>query len=138
MKKIILCFAFIVCKGLLFGQLKVNLTILDAPEEEGKIYISLFNSESSYNNRQVFRSFTVTPQSDSSTITMDLPVGEYLFSVYQDSNHNNKLDYNLIGIPKEKFGFSNYNGKLIPGNFADMKVRINESLTAVVLHLFKI
>ena len=31
----------------------------------------------------------------------------YLISVYLDSNFNNKLDYNFLGIPKEQYGFSN-------------------------------
>jgi|TARA_B110000914_G_scaffold177190_1_gene158708 uncharacterized protein (DUF2141 family) len=31
----------------------------------------------------------------------------YLIPVYLDSNFNNKLDYNFIIIPEEKYGFSN-------------------------------
>jgi uncharacterized protein (DUF2141 family) len=36
-----------------------------------------------------------------------LPRGSYAVSVYQDLNDNGKLDTNLLGIPKEPYGFSN-------------------------------
>lgn len=34
--------------------------------------------------------------------------GEWGFSVLDDENSNGKMDYNLIGLPREGFGFSNY------------------------------
>ena len=37
----------------------------------------------------------------------DLPPGDYGVAVIHDENRNAKLDRNLIGIPKEGFGFAN-------------------------------
>jgi uncharacterized protein (DUF2141 family) len=37
----------------------------------------------------------------------NLPVGTYAVSVYQDANGNEQLDKNFLGIPKERYGFSN-------------------------------
>jgi len=37
----------------------------------------------------------------------DLPVGQYAVSVFQDGNDNGRLDTNIFGIPRERFGFSN-------------------------------
>src|SRR3569833_1354907 len=37
----------------------------------------------------------------------DLPAGDYGVAVIHDENSNHKLDRNLIGIPKEGFGFAN-------------------------------
>jgi uncharacterized protein (DUF2141 family) len=37
----------------------------------------------------------------------NLPKGSYAVSVYQDSNDNEQLDKGFLGIPKERFGFSN-------------------------------
>lgn len=36
----------------------------------------------------------------------DLPPGTYALSVFHDSNNNNKLDKNFLGIPKEGYGAS--------------------------------
>jgi uncharacterized protein (DUF2141 family) len=37
----------------------------------------------------------------------DLPPGDYAVAAIHDENSNHKLDRNLIGIPKEGFGFAN-------------------------------
>ena len=37
----------------------------------------------------------------------DVPNGEYAVKVFHDENANKKLDTNFVGMPKEKFGFSN-------------------------------
>ena len=36
----------------------------------------------------------------------DIPAGEYALAIYQDLNSNKKLDTNLVGYPKEPFGFT--------------------------------
>lgn len=54
---------------------------------------------------------------NSSSIQIELPEGEYAFCIYQDANNDGELNSNKIGIPKEPFGFSNYEGKTPPGNF---------------------
>lgn len=36
-----------------------------------------------------------------------LPAGKYALSVFHDENGNGQLDKNLLGIPKEGYGFSN-------------------------------
>jgi uncharacterized protein (DUF2141 family) len=42
-----------------------------------------------------------------------LEPGEYMISVFHDNNKNGKMDYNLLGKPKEGYGFS---GKFYCGN----------------------
>jgi uncharacterized protein (DUF2141 family) len=37
----------------------------------------------------------------------DLPYGEYAIALAHDENGNKKMDYKLLGMPKEPFGFSN-------------------------------
>ena len=36
-----------------------------------------------------------------------LPAGVYAIKLYHDENSNNECDMNLLGIPTEKFVFSN-------------------------------
>jgi len=36
-----------------------------------------------------------------------LPYGEYAVMLYHDENGNDKLDKNIVGVPKEPYGFSN-------------------------------
>ena len=39
--------------------------------------------------------------------TIELEEGTYSIGFFIDKNNNEKLDTNLLGIPKEQFGFSN-------------------------------
>ncbi|GAB5523566.1 MAG: hypothetical protein Roseis2KO_14380 [Roseivirga sp.] len=36
--------------------------------------------------------------------------GMYVITIYHDANSNGKLDTNILGIPKERYGFSNNPG----------------------------
>jgi len=120
------------------AQVNFKLEIAGVEKNGGKVYVSVFNSEQSYNNRAVFKSFTLDPNATSINTLLKLPEGEYLFSIYQDSNNNGILDTNLVGIPKEKFGFTNYDGKRVPGNFKRHKILINKNKSEVVVNLYKI
>lgn len=71
-------------------------------------------------------------------IPVSLSAGGYVISMYQDSNGNGRLDSNFLGIPREPFGFSNYNGKSAPGSFDKLKVMVNDKTKKVTVHLYKI
>jgi len=48
-----------------------------------------------------------TGQREATVVWEHLPPGEYGVAAIHDENRNAKLDRNLIGIPKEGFGFAN-------------------------------
>lgn len=121
-----------------FAQITIKVKIESAEKNRGIIYVSVFNSEVAYEERAVYMSFVINADNETVTKDITLPKGQYVFSVYQDSNENGKLDTNLLGIPKEKFGFSNYNGKTPPGNYNKHKVAINEHYKEVMIKLYKI
>ena len=52
---------------------------------------------------------TVIPpgQRQATVVWENLPPGDYAIAAIHDENRNAKLDRNLIGIPKEGFGFAN-------------------------------
>jgi uncharacterized protein (DUF2141 family) len=41
------------------------------------------------------------------TVQLSLPKGRYAISAFHDANGNKKLDKNMVGMPVEKYGFSN-------------------------------
>jgi uncharacterized protein (DUF2141 family) len=55
--------------------------------------------------------------------------------MYQDENDNNELDFNLIGIPKEGYGFSNNVGQFGAPEYVKAKFIIKEN-TAINIALF--
>jgi uncharacterized protein (DUF2141 family) len=138
MKKILICFAILVISSLASAQISVKLKIEGVEKNGGKIYISIFNSETTYKVRDAYLTFTLDSKNEIVIKDLTLPTGQYVFSIYQDGNDNQKLDTNLIGIPKEKFGFTNYDGKSAPGGFNRHKVQMNEKINEVVVRLYKI
>lgn len=66
----------------------------------------------------------------------DVPIGEYALAIYQDSNGNKKLDTNIVGFPKEPFGFSqNIRPKFSAPNYDECKVIFNANNTTFSIKL---
>ncbi|APV48281.1 hypothetical protein BWI17_00450 [Betaproteobacteria bacterium GR16-43] len=59
-----------------------------------------------------------------SGVFRDVPEGTYAISAIHDENDNNKLDSNLIGIPTERYGFSNNPSLWGAPKFSDAKVSV--------------
>lgn len=138
MKRMIICSAVLLYTFMAFTQSNLYLEFSGVKINNGNLYISLFNSEHSYKERKVYHSLVKNPADATISVELNLPEGEYLVSVYQDNNNNETLDTNLIGIPKEPFGFSNYDGKSVPGNFNRHKVLLNEKTKKISVQLFKL
>ena len=59
-----------------------------------------------------------------------VPKGTWAVLVYQDENENNELDRNLIGIPKENYGFSrNAPSRFGPPSFEDTAIEVGDGPT---------
>ena len=72
----------------------------------------------------------------STTLELQLPAGRYAIAVLHDENSNRKLDRNMIGFPKEGFGFSN-NPKvnLTAPSFDTAAMQVNCPVTETTIHL---
>ena len=78
-------------------------------EIKGNLGILLFNSEDGYpeTSKKALRSYTIKVESESMTIELgEFTAGEYAVTLMQDKNMNGIMDKNMIGIPKEPFGFT--------------------------------
>ncbi|MCR8560891.1 DUF2141 domain-containing protein [Mucilaginibacter sp. BJC16-A38] len=78
---------------------------------KGTIILNVFKDNETYNKQQPCKTFTFDKKSlDSGTLIVkcNLEPGTYGFTIVDDENGNGKIDKNLIGMPKEGFGFSNF------------------------------
>ncbi len=89
------------------GALKVSVSGFD--NDRGDMKIAIFNSADSYSKGpEGFRMAAVPIRGGRAEWTLnDLPFGDYAVKAYHDENGNGKLDKNAVGMPKEKYGFSN-------------------------------
>jgi uncharacterized protein (DUF2141 family) len=75
----------------------------------GKLKIALFNSEQDYqSNRSPLRSDSLSLEPHQSVVLFEnIPHGHYAVKVYHDENNDGKLNTNFMGVPTERYGFSN-------------------------------
>jgi len=137
MKKIFFLL-LLISVNLFAEEFSLNIEIRNVSVSTGKVYVGIYNSSDAYKNGNALKSYVLESSNPILTITEMVPEGEYLVSIYQDTNQNKKLDTNILGIPKEPVGISNYDGKGIPGGFDKMKMRINKDNAIISVQLYKI
>ena len=81
----------------------VTLKITNIQTSDGTIVISIHDSDVSFSKRIPLETLHLNPESPYITYTLDLPDGEYAFCVFHDTNNDNDLNSNRLGIPKEPF-----------------------------------
>jgi uncharacterized protein (DUF2141 family) len=123
---------YMVCVGVflsphLYGQSAATftLTIVGVNNNQGSVRAALFNSEKNFLEAPTYGQI-VTANKDSVVIIFkDVVNGAYAISIMHDENNNGKLDTNIVGIPKEGFGFGNDSlGTFGPPSFEKAKVVI--------------
>ena len=85
------------------------VTIDGFNNEKGDAKMSIFDSKESFAAGDTgFRVAAATIKGGKAEwVLSDLPFGLYAIKVYHDENGNGKLDKNMMGAPKEQYGFSN-------------------------------
>ena len=114
----------------------VKITVTNIQTTDGTIVMSVHDSEKSFNKKIPLETFYLSPEKNSVSCELELASGEYAFCVYHDTNDDKELNSNKIGIPKEPFGFSNYEGKSAPGNFKKHKVAVSNPSEEIEIYLY--
>ncbi len=77
----------------------------------GQIVLSVYTNEQGFDKDIPLKRLTYKKtqlKNGEITVTLNLPPGTYGLAMMDDENNNNEMNYNMFGIPKEGFGFSNY------------------------------
>lgn len=111
---------------------KIQVEISNIKNTNGDIGLALYNNETDFTKKE-FKTAKVSAKKGLVTAKFDnIPPGNYAIAVLHDANANNKMDFNLVGIPKESYGFSNNaKGILAPPKFKDAAFRVKAGQTAV-------
>jgi uncharacterized protein (DUF2141 family) len=106
MKKLMILLALGALPKLGWSQtMEVIIKNVDSPV--GNIAVALFSNEADFLKKRFAAKQVKAGKGEVHLIFENIPAGEYALSAYHDANINGELDKNLIGIPKEGFGFSN-------------------------------
>ena len=104
---------------------------------KGGIVLNVFKDQATYDKEQPFKKFVFDKKAlanGSITVKINLPPGIYGITLLDDENEDGKIDKNLIGIPKEGFGFSNFfMEKMKKPSFDEFKVDFSKPLAPIVI-----
>ncbi|MCR6718867.1 MAG: DUF2141 domain-containing protein [Chitinophagaceae bacterium] len=92
------------------SQHQYTLTILGLDEKKGTLLIGWYDSAENFRKADravISRKVDVNGQQSANIIFENINPGTYAIAVFFDRNGDGKLDTNVLGIPKEKYGFSN-------------------------------
>lgn len=101
---IFLLFAFL---GL--GQMSnLELTVTNFDENKGQLIISIFDDPKGFpeKGKEWKRIYIDKIHKEGTSISIEIPKGDYAIALFHDLNLDGKCNFNFIGIPTEAYGFS--------------------------------
>tara|TARA_B100000035_G_C20907570_1_gene512370 strand:- start:361 stop:810 length:450 start_codon:yes stop_codon:yes gene_type:complete len=112
------------------GDISLEIKINNLESNKGPIYIRILDE-----NENPVIVGTTTVINYSALISFDsISPGKYAIQFFHDENENKKMDFNLIGIPKEKFGSSNNVKPILgPPKFEKMLINLNQSGKIIII-----
>jgi len=89
----------------------IELTVTGIRGHSGTLGLGIFDNQKSFDDEVAQKSLHFKKSdivNGTMTVSFDIEPKVCGFSILDDENSNDKMDYNLLGIPKEGFGFSDY------------------------------
>ena len=109
-KFLILIILFVSVLQFISAQI-LDVHISNIRNTKGQLCIAIFTDEAGFKVEKTYWE-TKCPKilvvNGNFELKIPLKPGKYGVSVLDDKNCNGKMEYNLFGIPREGFGFSNY------------------------------
>jgi len=137
-RKALFFILFCVTVNIYADNIQVTLEINGITVNGGLLYVAVYSNENDYKNEKAFINFTLQPASVRITHSLELPAGDYVISIFQDTNNDGKLNTGLFGIPTEPVGKTNYNLKGASGNFNKLKVPVNNNSRVLTVNMGRV
>ncbi|MDW7552655.1 MULTISPECIES: DUF2141 domain-containing protein [Azospirillum] len=91
--------------GVCAGELRA--TIGNVKPQQGKLWVALYDGADAYRAERRFAGQILEASGTEVTaVFAGLPAGRYGVAVFQDRNGDSVLTTNLLGVPREPYGFS--------------------------------
>ena len=108
---------------------QLSVTVNGFKTQEGQVCLSLFDSGAGFpsGGERALATQCIPLQDTAPAISFDLPIpGDYAVAVFHDANNDGTLNLNMLGIPREGFGFSrNPRISMRPPKFEEAAVAVN-------------
>lgn len=91
------------------GKHNLTVKVENVKPGKGTLYLAFYDNKNDFLDHDNTTFFKAV-KADSKVVSVTIPnvkTGWWAMAILQDENGNKKMDYNFLGVPKEKFGFSN-------------------------------
>lgn len=107
-------------------NLKIEISNIE--QQKGSIFIAVFKPGDAFPEGKPVEAKKVNVTGATVTATIPLEPGQYAVALFHDVNSNNKMDKNMLGIPKEPYGFSmNFKPRMSKPKFSDCQITVGEA-----------
>jgi uncharacterized protein (DUF2141 family) len=123
------------------GVSKLTIRVADARNSRGQVAIALFAGADGFPGDKTKALHTLQVPIDPKTMSAEVSVrglsfGSYAVAVFHDENGNGRLDKNMLGVPKEGYGFSNLAKRSMgPPKFADAEFALDQPEQTIEIKL---
>jgi len=112
----------------------VTVTVAEADNNAGKMFIALYNSETGFLNKRYKGTVSKIENKTCTVAFKAIPEGTYAVSIFHDENDNGKMDTNFFGIPSEDYGCSNNaTGLMGPPKWEDAKFELKSDKKITII-----
>jgi len=132
MKTLVLGILLAICNYITHAQepkgVDVTITINNIKNDNGFILLGLHNQET-FMVREKPALKKIKEEINNGEIKVvfkNIPEGQYAIMVVHDENANNRMDFELNGMPKEDYGTSNNEMSFGPPRFEDAKFKVTD------------
>lgn len=128
MKNLILSIALLGAGVLLAQNSSILVEINNIKNNNGNIALALYDNAKDFTKKEVQ---AIKSKAKKGKILMrftDVPAGNYAVALLHDENANDKMDFNMLGVPKEDYAFSNNaKGLLAPPKFKAAAFKVGQN-----------
>jgi uncharacterized protein (DUF2141 family) len=116
------------------AQSQLEVVVKNVNEGKGNIRVGIFKNDETFLKDAWLGKVVKASTGEVKVVFENVPPGTYALSVIHDANENGELDSNMIGIPKEGFGFSNdAMGSFGPPKFEKASIKVGPDVKSVAI-----
>jgi len=138
MKRLMMVAVLLTATGIQAGELTLELSGKEIAGKQVRLAVCSSSETGKFPvDEKLCRRVIAEAASDRLKVEVhDLPPGKYVVTSYVDNNRNGRLDKNFLGIPQEKYGFSNdARSRFGPPDFADAEFEVGTSAVSRSIQL---
>ena len=107
-----------------------------AKPNTGQLIVSIFNDQKTYLKQPLYSKTVSVGDEKTQILEFMLESGTFAVSVIYDEDGNGELTTNMLGIPRESFGFSNNaTASFGPPSWEDVRFKVQQPLTNITIQL---